>query len=40
VPPPYAEHEYFICGPDVRMDSVETALAGLDVPMDRYHAKR
>ena len=40
VPPPYAEHEYFICGPDVMMDAVETALKGLNVPMDRYHAER
>ena len=40
VPPPYAEHEYFICGPDVMMDAVEKALAELGVPMARYHSER
>ncbi len=40
VPAPYAEHEYFICGPNVMMDAIETALAGLHVPMSRYHAER
>ncbi len=40
LPPPYAAHEYFICGPDVMMDAIERALAGLDVPMSRYHSER
>jgi len=40
VPAPYAEHEYFICGPDVMMDAVEKALSALHVPMSRYHSER
>ena len=40
VPAPYAEHEYFICGPDVMINAIETALAGLQVPMARYHSER
>jgi predicted ferric reductase len=40
VPPPYAEHEYFICGPDVMMDTVESALSGLGVPLSKYHSER
>ena len=32
LPPPYADHEYFICGPDVMMNSIEKALADLGVP--------
>ncbi|MGH8610747.1 MAG: ferredoxin reductase family protein, partial [Gammaproteobacteria bacterium] len=26
LPPPYADHEYFICGPNVMMDAIEKAL--------------
>ena len=26
LPPPYADHEYFICGPGVMMDAIEKAL--------------
>jgi ferredoxin-NADP reductase len=40
LPPPYAAHEYFICGPDVMMDAIETALGELHVPMSRYHSER
>ena len=40
LPPPYAAHEYFICGPDVMMDAIERTLGGLDVPMSRYHSER
>ena len=40
LPPPYAEHEYFICGPDVMMDPIEKALQDLQVPMSKYHSER
>jgi NAD(P)H-flavin reductase len=40
LPPPYAAHEYFICGPDVMMDAIEKALGDLDVPMSQYHSER
>lgn len=40
VPPPYAAHEYFICGPDAMMDAVETALGQLGVPLSKYHSER
>jgi len=40
LPQPYAEHEYFICGPDVMMDAIETALGELGVPMTKYHSER
>ena len=40
LPPPYAEHEYFICGPDVMMDAIETVLGDLGVPMTKYHSER
>ena len=40
LPKPYAEHEYFICGPNPMMDAVETALGQLGVPMSKYHAER
>ena len=40
LPGPYAAHEYFICGPGVMMDAMETALAGLGVPMTKYHSER
>ena len=38
--PPYADHEYFICGPGVMMDAIEKALGELDVPMTKYHSER
>jgi predicted ferric reductase len=38
--PPYAAHEYFICGPAVMMDAVEKALGALGVPMSKYHSER
>ncbi|HLI03287.1 MAG TPA: ferric reductase-like transmembrane domain-containing protein [Terracidiphilus sp.] len=40
LPQPYAEHEYFICGPDVMMDSIEEALQRLRVPVSKYHSER
>jgi predicted ferric reductase len=40
LPAPYAEHEYFICGPDVMMDAIEDALGKLDVPISKYHSER
>ena len=40
LPAPYADHEYFICGPDVMMDAIETALEKLKVPMTKYHSER
>jgi ferredoxin-NADP reductase len=38
--PAYAAHEYFICGPNVMMDAIETALGTLGVPMSKYHSER
>jgi predicted ferric reductase len=40
LPPLYAAHEYFICGPDVMMDAIEKALRELDVPLSKYHSER
>jgi predicted ferric reductase len=40
VPPPYAEHEYFICGTGVMMDAIEEALSEMQVPMSKYHSER
>jgi NAD(P)H-flavin reductase len=41
LPPAYASHEYFICGPGVMMDAIESALGDeLNVPMSRYHSER
>jgi predicted ferric reductase len=40
LPPPYADHEYFICGPGVMMDAIEKALGEMNVPMSRYHSER
>jgi predicted ferric reductase len=40
LPPPYADHEYFICGPDVMMDAIEDALDRLSVPITKYHSER
>lgn len=37
---PYAEHEYFICGPDVMMDTIEKSLGELAVPLSKYHSER
>lgn len=38
--PPYAAHEYFICGPGVMMDAIETAIGQLQVPIAKYHSER
>ena len=41
LPPGYANHEYFICGPGVMMDAIENALGGeLRVPLSKYHSER
>jgi predicted ferric reductase len=40
LPPPYADHEYFICGPGPMMDAIETTLGELNVPMAKYHSER
>jgi len=40
LPPPYADHEYFICGPAVMMDLIEEALGEMNVPMSKYHSER
>jgi predicted ferric reductase len=40
LPPPYAGHEYFICGPDVMMDAIEKALSEMNVPLSKYHSER
>jgi predicted ferric reductase len=40
LPQPYADHEYFICGPDVMMDEIESALKQFGVPLSRYHSER
>jgi predicted ferric reductase len=40
LPPQYADHEYFICGPDPMMDAIENALGELGVPLARYHSER
>ena len=40
LPLPYADHEYFICGPPVMMDAIERALRALNVPLTKYHSER
>jgi predicted ferric reductase len=40
LPPPYADHEYFICGANVMMDAIETALGEMHVPLSKYHSER
>ena len=40
LPPHYADHEYFICGPDVMMDAIEIALGEMKVPIYKYHSER
>ena len=40
LPPPYHNHEYYICGPDVMMDAIEKALSELGVPVSKYHSER
>jgi ferredoxin-NADP reductase len=40
LPPGYADHEYFICGPDVMMDAIEAALGQMKVPLSKYHSER
>jgi predicted ferric reductase len=40
LPPPFADHEYFICGPNAMMDAIEKTLGELGVPMSKYHSER
>src|SRR5262249_8089861 len=40
LPPPYHNHEYFICGPDAMMDAIEKTLSELGVPINKYHSER
>ena len=40
LPPPYADHEYFICGANVMMDAIEKALGEMNVPLSKYHSER
>jgi predicted ferric reductase len=40
LPPGYADHEYFICGPNVMMDAIESALGEMQVPIAKYHSER
>jgi predicted ferric reductase len=40
LPPPYRDHEYFICGPDPMMDAIEEALGEMHVPLSKYHSER
>ncbi len=40
LPPPYADHEYFICGPGPMMDAIESVLGELGVPLSKYHSER
>ena len=40
LPPPYADHEYFICGPGPMMDAIENVLGELGVPLSKYHSER
>ena len=40
LPTPYADHEYFICGPGVMMDAIENVLGEMNVPMSKYHSER
>jgi ferredoxin-NADP reductase len=40
LPPGYADHEYFICGPNPMMDAIEAALGELEVPISKYHSER
>jgi predicted ferric reductase len=39
VPPPYADHEYFICGSDIMMDAAERMLDELNVPIAQYRSE-
>jgi predicted ferric reductase len=40
LPRPYADHEYFICGPNAMMDAIERALGEMHVPLSKYHSER
>ena len=40
LPPPYPDHEYFICGPNPMMDAIEKALGEMHVPLSKYHSER
>jgi predicted ferric reductase len=39
LPPERKDLEYFICGPDPMMDSVERALHSLGIPVRRFHSE-
>jgi predicted ferric reductase len=39
-PRQYQRFEYFVCGPDSLMDTMEMALAEIGVPEDRVHTER
>jgi predicted ferric reductase len=40
LPTPYADHEYFICGPNMMMDAIEKTLGEMRVPLSKYHSER
>lgn len=40
LPSPFADHEYFICGPGVMMEAIETVLSEMSVPLWKYHSER
>ena len=40
LPRPYADHDYFICGPAIMMDAIEETLGELGVPLSKYHSER
>jgi len=40
LPAPYADHEYFICGPNMMMDAIEKTLGEMHVPLSKYHSER
>ena len=40
LPPPFGEHENFICGPNVMMDAIEQTLSEMNVPLAKYHSER
>jgi predicted ferric reductase len=40
LPPPFEDHEYFICGPGPMMDAIEKELSELGVPLSKYHSER
>jgi predicted ferric reductase len=40
LPKQYRRFEFFVCGPEALMDTVEEALATLEVPLERVHTER